>query len=187
MNWLSSSITSSGKSDFLKPGIWLGAVLLLSVHALSGLDLFLETSVHNNYAVVNGRVDGIDCQNLRSQLDADETVILTWVFRIGNRGDSLIYTVHRDPLGPGYLIFFQGMGDSTDILPVAAEDLVTKLSSLDHYELTSLGPWPENEVLESRVFLDSDVQIPPLSVLSLFGSRVCRSSWVSFNHPERED
>ena len=187
MNWLSSSITSSGKSNFLKPGILLGAVLLLSVHALSGLGLSLETSVHNSYAVVDGRIDGIDSRGLLNKLDSGGTVSLTWVFRIGNRGGSLIYTVHRDLLGPGYIISFQGMEDSSGIQPAAAEDLVKKLSLLDHCELKSLGPWPENEVLEARIFLDSDVMIPPLSIWSLFGSRVSRSSWISLNYPERED
>jgi len=168
----------------IKPGVFFRAVLLLlSVHTLPALEVSLQAVVRNSHAVVSGRLEDVSSSDLMDQLDSGGTLRLIWMFRLGGLDENLVRYAHRDPLGPGYVVYSPGRGSDTVVVPPGSDRLVEALSALESYELTALGGWYDDSRLEYRVFLDTERNIPPLSIWSLFKGKQVRSSWTAVSFP----
>ncbi|MCK5249980.1 MAG: hypothetical protein KAJ98_08450 [Spirochaetaceae bacterium] len=167
------------------PGVMFGVVLLLlSACILPALEISLDASIRNDRAVVSGRIDGFQSNEIIRLLDSGSTVRLTWVFRLAGSDETIVRYAHRDPLGEGYLIY--GADSESGGAPVDVGALLEELSFLDDFELSSLGPWEPDESLKGRLFLDRDLMLPPMSITSFFGRKQDRSSWSILTHPLME-
>ena len=170
-----------------KPLLLPGAVLLLlSAQALSGLELSLDAEILDDYAVVSGYIGGFDSGELLRQLDSGGTVRLIWVFRLGGLDETLVRYVHRDFLDTGYIVFSPGISPDGIFIPAGGDSLEETLSTLNNYELTVLGQWEKEDTLECRIFLNSNMFIPPLSIWSLFRKNQDRSPWTTIPYPQVE-
>jgi len=186
-NWPGSLTINSRKNEQFRAGIFFRAVLLLlPVCSLPALDVFLQADIGNGHAVVSGRIDDISSTDLARELDSGGTLRLIWMFRLEGVEETLVRCVHRDLLGPGYIVYSPGRGDRMVIVPPGTGRLVKALSSLDRYELTALGSWEDGSELEYRVFLDTERNIPPLSIWSLFRRKQIRSPWTALTYPRVE-
>ena len=157
-------------------------LLLLSARILPALDISLDASIRDNRAVVSGRINDFQSDEMIRLLDSGGTVRLTWVFRLAGSDETVARYAHRDPLGEGYLIYGAGP-DPAGAAPVDAGRLPEELFALNNFELVSLGPWAPGETLEGRLFLDRDLMVPPMSIRSFFGRKQDRSSWQTVTHP----
>lgn len=156
-------------------------LLLLSARILPALDISLDASIRDNRAVVSGRINDFQSNDMIRLLDSGCTVRLTWVFRLAGSDETIARYAHRDPLGEGYLIY--GAGPDSGAAPVDAGRLSEELFALNNFELVSLGPWAPDEILEGRLFLDRDLMVPPMSIRSFFSRKQDRSSWQTVTHP----
>lgn len=164
------------------PGILAGAVLLmLCTRVLPALEFSLEASLQNHHAVVSGGLTDFSGDELAGLLDNGRTIRLTWIFRLAGSDESVVRYAHRDPIGRGYLVY--GPEPDEDPIPVDADLLIKELSTLHEIELSSLGPWLPEDLLESRIYLDRDLMLPPMSIRSFFGHQRERSSWETLIHP----
>ncbi|MCK5736110.1 MAG: hypothetical protein KAH21_06500 [Spirochaetaceae bacterium] len=167
-----------------KPGIMSVAVLLmLPACIIPALEISVNAVVLDDYAAVTGRVESFHTAELIRQLDSGGTARLTWVFRLGGLDETLTRYAHRDPMGTGYVIFTPEDGNPGVPVPLGGNSLLETFFSVEQYQLKALGPWEQTEVLECRLFLDSNMMIPPLSIKSLFGTGRDRSSWSSIAYP----
>ena len=158
------------------PRILLGAALLmLSVRLLPALDVSVEAYERNHHPVVSCMVMDMDAGELIRFMDEGGTPRLTWHFRLGESDVSVTRYAHRDSLGEGYLVY--GDAPGTAVGPLDAAGLIGELSRLTDYPLPGLGDWKPEEVFQGRLFLDSEMRIPPISISSIFGDSRERSPW----------
>lgn len=169
--------------SLLLPGVVL---LLLSAQVLSGIEVSLDAEIRDDYTAVSGHINGFDSGELFRQLDSGGTVRLIWVFRLGGLDETLVRYVHRDILDTGYIIFSPGISSDDISVPAGGDRLEEALFSLNNYQLTVLGQWEKEETLECRIFLDSNMFIPPLSIWSLFRKNQDRSPWTTIAYPQVE-
>ncbi len=168
---------------YLKPLLLSGVVLLLSARVLPGLELIPDAEIRDDVAVVSGYIEGFDSGELLRQLDSGGTVRLIWVFRQGGLDETFTRYVHRDSLGSGYIVFTPGVISDGFFIPAGEDIFEEALSAFNDYELTALGPWEKDDNLECRIYLDSNMSIPPLSIWSLFRKKQDRSPWTSIPYP----
>jgi hypothetical protein len=157
------------------PGMALGAVLLLSSVSISALDLSLDVTYNSSEVVVDGRAVDLPETELLNRIKSGSTIRLTWVFRIDGVEEAVVRYARRDPLSEGVLVY--GPDRHELVSPVPPDRVGQVLSSLDGYRLSSQGPWGAGTVLEARLFLDSDLLYPPMSLTTLFRGLRERSAW----------
>lgn len=157
------------------------ALLMLSAPFLPAFEITITGNLHENHALVSGRISGLSGSDISKLLDSGNTIRLTWSFRKNGQVQSFVQYAHRDSLSDGYIIFSLSPDEAP--IPVEKADLMKILSVMDETVLSSLGPWIPEENLEGRLYLDRDLVVPPMSIRSFFGHKRDSSSWQPIRHP----
>lgn len=157
---------------------------MLSATLLPALEIQITAALNGDNAVVSGYFTGLSRNELQNLLDSGNTLRLTWSFRKAGQVESVVRFAHRDPLSSGYLIYNSFSDQNPSV--VGRDGLLDNLTTLSHVDLSSLGPWYRDEIIEGRLYLDRDLVIPPISIRSLFGRKRDISPWQPALYPGAE-
>ncbi len=163
------------------PRVLLGTALLLAAGSLHALELTVSARESGNHVAVQCRVEGYDLGETLRSLDAGETVRITWQFRLGKSDTTIVRYAHRDSLGEGYIVY--GDDGLTIRGPFSGKEAAEELTVLPETILDLPGPWGEEDVLESRVFLDYRTFIPPMSIVRFFSGKRDKTGWQKLPYP----
>lgn len=165
------------------PRLLPGTVLMLVlVGHLPALELSVTAIEAGDQVVVECRMHDFDAGEMIRRMDSGGTVRITWQFRLGSADMTVIRYGHRDSLGEGYIIYDRESPRPGG--PYTVEEVGDALAILPATPLEGLGSWERDEVLESRLFLDYSMGIPPMSVTGAFSGNRERTRWRELPYPE---